>query len=188
MISAVEAAGKPWRLVYGGRSRSSMAFLPELTDPRVEVRPQDEFGLLDLPAVLAAADHAGAVYCCGPEPLLAAVESQCAGLGLELHVERFQPLALGEPELDVPFEVELARTGKSVKVAPGCSVLEAVEEAGVVVLSSCREGTCGTCETGVLEGLPEHRDSILPPAERESADFMMICVSRSRTPRLVLDL
>ena len=79
-------------------------------------------------------------------------------------------------------------TGRTLTVEPGSSILRAVEEAGVAVLSSCREGTCGTCETDVLDGVPDHRDSVLTEAERAAGDVMMICVSRSLTPRLVLDL
>ncbi|HVU91776.1 MAG TPA: 2Fe-2S iron-sulfur cluster binding domain-containing protein, partial [Jatrophihabitans sp.] len=86
------------------------------------------------------------------------------------------------------FEVELASTGQVVPVPPGCSVLAALAAAGREVLSSCQEGTCGTCETGVLAGVPDHRDSVLTRAERAAGDVMMICVSRARTPRLVLDL
>ena len=73
-------------------------------------------------------------------------------------------------------------------VPPGRSILDVIEAAGVPVLSSCTEGTCGTCETAVLSGVPEHRDSVLSPAEQAAADTMMICVSRSVTPRLVLDI
>jgi ferredoxin len=84
--------------------------------------------------------------------------------------------------------VELAETGKVLRVPPDQSVLEVVERAGVSVLSSCQEGTCGTCETIVLSGTPDHRDSVLTDEEKETGDAMMICVSRSRSPRLVLDL
>ena len=68
------------------------------------------------------------------------------------------------------------------------SILSVVEAAGVGVLSSCAEGTCGTCETAVLEGVPDQRDSVLDETERQANDRMMICVSRSRIERLVLDL
>ena len=68
------------------------------------------------------------------------------------------------------------------------SVLEAVAAAGVEVLSSCRQGTCGTCETGVLAGRPDHRDALLDDDERAAGDCMYPCVSRSRDARLVLDL
>lgn len=86
------------------------------------------------------------------------------------------------------FEINLASSGRTLTVTSERSILETLEEAGVAVLSSCREGTCGTCETAVLEGEPEHRDSLLTEEERAACDTMMICVSRSRSSRLVLDL
>ncbi|MGI8331995.1 PDR/VanB family oxidoreductase [Actinomadura scrupuli] len=192
MVAAARAAGADWHLLYGGRHRRSMAFLGELAalGDRVAVRPQDETGLLDLDGPLGEPRDGTAVYCCGPEPLLAAVEERCAGWPPgALHLERFapRPPEAGR-ETGQGFEVVLARSGLTVTVAPGTSVLRAVEEAGVAVLSSCREGTCGTCETTVLEGVPEHRDSVLTGEERDTREFMMICVSRARGPRLVLDL
>jgi ferredoxin len=95
---------------------------------------------------------------------------------------------LTEPVLRQAFEVHLAQSGLTLTVPPNTSILSAIEEAGVGVLSSCAEGTCGTCETRVLDGVPDHRDSILDQDEREANDCMMICVSRACTPRLVLDL
>ena len=192
MVAAARAAGAEWHLLYGGRRRRSMAFLGELAalGDRVAIRPQDETGLLDLAGPLAEPRDGTAVYCCGPEPLLAAVEERCAGWPRgALHLERFapKPLEAGR-EAGLDFEVELARSGLTVTVSPGTSVLQAVEEAGVAVLSSCREGTCGTCETTVLEGVPDHRDSVLTDEERGTHEFMMICVSRARGSRLVLDL
>ena len=86
------------------------------------------------------------------------------------------------------FEVELARSGLTLTVTADRSVLETLEEAGVAVDFSCREGTCGTCETDVLDGRPDHRDSLLTEDERAAGDTMLICVSRSCEPRLVLDL
>jgi ferredoxin-NADP reductase len=191
MIRAAEAAGADWELVYGGRRRASMAFLDELAPhgDRVSVRPQDETGLLDLDTLLGAPRPDTLVYCCGPEPLLAAVEQRCAGWPRgALHVERFAPRPQAEPARAEAFEVELARSELTLTVPPDRSVLSVVEEAGVGVLSSCAEGTCGTCETAVLDGVPDHRDSVLSPDERETNDCMMICVSRARTDRLVLDL
>ncbi|GAB2810609.1 PDR/VanB family oxidoreductase [Lentzea nigeriaca] len=190
MIAEVAAAGHDWRLVYGGRTRSSMAFLDEL-EPlgQVEIRPQDEYGLLDLAAVLGEPVSGTAVYCCGPEGLLTAVEQHCAKWPAgTLHVERFAPKPDAGQGPRHEFEVELAQSGKVLRVEADESVLEVVERAGVPVLSSCQEGTCGTCETIVLAGTPDHRDSILTAEERETGDAMMICVSRSRSPRLVLDL
>lgn len=103
-----------------------------------------------------------------------------------LRTERFAPKVVAAPA--GAFEIELARTGMTVSVPADRSVLEAVEDAGVSVLSSCREGTCGTCETAVLAGEPEHHDSLLTPDEQAAGDTMMICVSRARYGRLVLDL
>ncbi|KDN17207.1 PDR/VanB family oxidoreductase [Amycolatopsis rifamycinica] len=185
MLDRVAATGREWRLVYGGRTRASMAFTDDLArhGDRVTFRPQDEHGLLDLPALLAGAHPGTAVYCCGPEPLLAAVEA----LGPEdLHVERFSPLPDEGPR--TAFEVELAGSGRVLPVPADRSILEVVEDAGIPVLSSCREGTCGTCETGVLGGEPDHRDAVLTADERAENEVMMLCVSRSCSPRLVLDL
>ncbi|MEU9389824.1 PDR/VanB family oxidoreductase [Streptomyces sp. NPDC048324] len=187
MLAAAEAAGAEWTLLYGGRTRESLAFTGELAryGDRVTVAPQDETGLLDLGSVLGDLPADTLVYCCGPGPLLDAVEERCpAG---RLRVERFTPKAQEGGE-NGQFEVELAQSGRTVTVAPDVSVLDAVRAAGVEVLFSCTEGTCGTCETDVLEGIPDHRDSVLTDAERESGETMMICVSRCRGRRLVLDL
>ncbi len=89
---------------------------------------------------------------------------------------------------DREFEVVLQRSGRTLTVPAEVSVLDAVRGAGVEVLFSCTEGTCGTCETDVLEGTPDHRDSVLTDEEREAGETMLICVSRCRGPRLVLDL
>jgi ferredoxin-NADP reductase len=191
MVAAAEAAGADWRLVYGGRNRGSMAFLGDLATfgDRVSVRPQDETGLLDLDALLGTPRADTAVYCCGPEPLLAAVEQRCSAWPPgALHVERFAPRPVAQPTRSETFEVVLAQSELTLAVPPDRSILAVVEEAGIAVLSSCSEGTCGTCEAAVLEGEPDHRDSVLNEEERRAGDCMMICVSRSCSERLVLDL
>lgn len=193
MVRQAELMGIDWQLLYGGRTRTSMAFRDELATygDRVSVVPRDEQGHLDLSAHLAAAaaDDDTKVYVCGPGPLLSAVEKCCADRPVgTLRTERFVPKDHGEPLRDEPFEVELARSGLAVTVTPGASVLDAVQAAGVNILSSCREGTCGTCETTVLAGTPDHRDSVLDDEERSAGDCMLICVSRSCSDRLVLDL
>ncbi|GAA4057849.1 PDR/VanB family oxidoreductase [Streptomyces shaanxiensis] len=187
MLAAAEAAGAEWTLLYGGRTRGSMAFTEEVRSygQRVEISPQDESGLLDLASVLDDVPHGTLVYCCGPGPLLDAVEERCPS-GV-LHVERFQAKDQPAGE-DGEFEVELARSGLTLTVAPGVSLLDTVRAAGVEVLYSCTEGTCGTCETDVLDGTPDHRDSVLTQVEQESGETMMICVSRCWGKRLVLDL
>jgi ferredoxin-NADP reductase len=192
MLKAAEAAGADWELHYGGRSRRSMAFLEsfeEVTGQRVTLHPQDEVGLIDLDRLLGTPRPDTLVYCCGPEPLLRAVEERCAAWpDGSLHVERFTPREVGDPVMTGSFEVELATSGLVLTVPPEKSVLQVVDEAGVSVLSSCQEGTCGTCETTVLEGIVDHRDSLLTPAEQAANDTMFICVSRAACPRLVLDL
>ncbi|GGK60016.1 PDR/VanB family oxidoreductase [Streptomyces flaveus] len=192
MVRQAELLGADWQLLYGGRTRSSMAFREELTaayGERVHVVPQDELGLLDLAAWLGTPRPDTRVYCCGPTPLLAAVEAACAAWPpYALRVERFTAGAQAAPVRDTPFEVELRRTGHTVTVTPDVSVLEAVRRAGADVLSSCEQGTCGTCLTPVLEGQPDHRDSVLADHERAANDCMFPCVSRSCGDRLVLDL
>ncbi|WP_407704457.1 PDR/VanB family oxidoreductase [Streptomyces spongiae] len=192
MIHQAELIGADWQLLYGGRSRASMAFREELSaahGARAHISPQDECGLLDLARWLDAPDPATKVYCCGPAPLLAAVEQACAAWpSYSLRTERFNAGALPEPVHQTAFEVELRRTGRTVMVMPDTSVLHAVRQAGADVLSSCEQGTCGTCLTPVLEGTPDHRDSVLADHERAANDCMLPCVSRSRGDRLVLDL
>lgn len=191
MIEAAEARGADWSLLYGGRSRASMAFLDRLEgDHRVTVWPQDEKGLLDLASVLGTPQPDTLVYCCGPGPLLDAVEEGCAGWpDGSLHLERFaaKKVDATEDALD-SFEVECSRSGVTVTVPGGTSIFDAVEKAGVDVLGSCMEGICGTCEADVLEGTPDHRDSILSKAERECGKTIMLCVSRSLSKKLVLDV
>jgi ferredoxin-NADP reductase len=203
MTAAAEAAGADWTLLYGGRTRASMAFAAQLTDrygAKVRLVPQDEAGLLDLAPYLADPGPGALVYCCGPEPLLRVAEERCrAWPSGALRTERFRPRPAdesgensangGAEHVDSGgFEVILDRSGRSLTVKPGQSVLRTIEEAGVPVLYSCEEGTCGTCETDVIEGEVEHRDSVLTDEERASGESMMICVSRCRGPKLVLDL
>ncbi|MGW1740097.1 PDR/VanB family oxidoreductase [Nocardia sp. NPDC001965] len=191
MLASLAGQGRPWRLLYGGRSRGSMAFAADLArayPEQVRVSPQDECGLLDLATALDGTEPGTAVYCCGPEPLLQAIEAGCRERDhLSLHVERFAPKEVAAASTGA-FEVELARAGTVVTVAESESVLDALQRSGADVDFSCREGTCGTCEVAVLAGRPDHRDSVLTEDEQAANDAMMICVSRSCTPRLVLDL
>lgn len=194
MIEQAAAAGAQWRLVYGGRELASMAFVRDLQadyGDRVEVLPQDQHGLLDLETLLGAPRSTTLVYCCGPEALLNAVEERCADWPEgALRVERFAPKRrdVAAPGSETGFDVVLERSGVTIAVPPGTAILEAVESQGIDVPNSCREGICGTCETSVLEGVPDHRDSLLSDSERAANDTMMICVGRSLSRRLVLDL
>ncbi|MGI5163693.1 PDR/VanB family oxidoreductase [Spirillospora sp. CA-253888] len=185
MAAAAEEAGADWTLLYCARDEAALAFRDELARYGDRVRAQA--GRFDLDAVLAGPDPGTLVYCCGPEPMLAAVEERCASWPAgTLRTERFTAESVdGSGDA---LTVELASSGLTVEVPADRSILECLEKAGVQVLSSCREGTCGTCETGVLEGVPDHRDAVLTEEERACGEFMMVCVSRAATPRLVLDL
>jgi ferredoxin-NADP reductase len=191
MIEQAEAAGADWRLLYGGRTRRSMAFLDELDryGDRVTVRPQDEYGLLDLPAVLADAGPDGTrLYCCGPAPLLDAVDRLCADRPAGfLRTERFVAAEVGVAR-NTAFAITLRQSGRTVTVEAGDSVLDTLRRSGVTILSSCRQGLCGTCEVPVLAGDIDHRDSLLDEQERTENACMFVCVSRARSSRLVLDL
>ncbi|WP_040841726.1 PDR/VanB family oxidoreductase [Nocardia brevicatena] len=191
MIVALERAGTPWGLFYCGRSRTSMAYLDELAKfgDRVRIRPDDEYGIPDLAALVSATDPATVVHSCGPEGMLSALESCCADPAhtRTLRLERFVPKPVERDQPDAAFDVEFARSGITLTVAADRSILEAAEEAGIDILSSCGEGTCGTCETSVLDGVPDHRDSVLTDDERASGATMMPCVSRAKGTRLVLD-
>jgi ferredoxin len=180
-----------WRLrvTAGGSARDWTYDELAAYGDRVLVRPQDETGLLDLAGFLGDPRPGVRVYACGPAPLLSAVEAACAGWPpYTLRTERFVAVDGGAPARTAPFEVELARTGTTVTVTPEQTVLDALDRVGVEVLSSCRRGVCGTCETTVLAGRPDHRDALLDDDERAAGDCMYVCVSRSRDERLVLDL
>ena len=215
MVRAVAATSASWTLHYGGRTRRSMAFLDDLTAiaaaagrrAPLHVVPEDERGLLDLKRILDDVALGTEVYCCGPAGLITAVEHACdaAGIAGRLHFERFaaDPDAASRKAAwpagdDGPgagagrepgvFEVELRASGLTVKVDQDESILEAVRRVLPDVPSSCEEGICGTCEVRVLDGTPDHRDDILSESERAAGDTMFICVSRARTPCLVIDL
>ncbi|MFD3648271.1 PDR/VanB family oxidoreductase [Streptomyces cyaneofuscatus] len=190
MLRSLAARGADWRLLYGGRSRGSMPFLDEIEKlgaegRRVTVVAQDEAGHPDAVAALADIAPGTAVYCCGPEPLMAAVTAALPE-GCTLHLERFSAAATASSADAGAFEVGLHRSGRTVQVAAGQSVLAAVREELPHVSYSCEQGFCGTCQQLVLEGEIDHRDELLTDDER--GDSMLICVSRCRGGRLVLDL
>jgi ferredoxin-NADP reductase len=191
MTRELNRRGVPWRLLYGGRSRRSMAFTHELAaqGELVRIRPEDECGLLDLEAFLGEPRHGVVIYCCGPERLLRAMEAVCERWPEgTLHVERFRPSPGALEGVNGAFDVVLAKTGITCRVGPDESIIDALEKAGVYVPRSCGEGTCGTCLTPVTAGIPDHRDSFLRGKKRAANNAICVCCSRSQTPRLVLNL
>ncbi|MEU7579192.1 PDR/VanB family oxidoreductase [Streptomyces sp. NPDC041068] len=189
MLRAVEASGADWRLLYGGRSRASMPFLEEVVKlggpegTRVTVVAEDEDGLPDPAAFLDGTPRGTAVHVCGPEALMEAVGAVLPE-GCSLHLERFAPRAAGDD--NAAFEVELRRSKRTVEVPADTTVLAAVRAELPNTAYSCEQGFCGTCQQRVLEGEIDHRDELLTDDER--GDSMLICVSRARGERIVLDM
>ncbi|MGE3993862.1 PDR/VanB family oxidoreductase [Pseudorhodoplanes sp.] len=126
------------------------------------------------------------IYCCGPKLLMNDIRAMSDHWpDGRINFEDFKPFEVTLSD-DRPFEVELAKSGKTVLVPADRSILEALRENGVPTASSCESGTCGTCKTGLISGEVEHRDLVL--MEEEQDRHIMICVSRARGSRLVLDL
>jgi tetrachlorobenzoquinone reductase len=199
MIQDLEARRLPWRLYYAARTRGDAAFLSEirtLVDGRsdlLDIRFDHEPGvpMLDMCAIVA--DHVGAgvhFYCCGPGPMLNAFEAATSGVAsAHAHLERFsaEPAPASAEALS-EFDIVLARRGTTLRVEDGKTVLETLLDAGIDIAYSCMNGVCGSCRVEVLEGIPDHRDMVLTDDERASKSAIMVCCSRSRTPRLVFDL
>ncbi|AEF42849.1 PDR/VanB family oxidoreductase [Hoyosella subflava] len=187
MVRAAQRLGIDWHFVYCGRNRQSIPFLAEIStwdQQRVTIRLDDEQGVPTAGDVLAEAPTDGAVYVCGPPPLIELIRSATADdRAVSIHSERFSapPVRNGRP-----FEIQLARTGKVVPVPADQSALAVIKQHEPNVGYSCQQGFCGSCKVRVVSGTPEHLDGRL--TEEERADSMLICVSRAKTERLVLDL
>ncbi|MGK9286808.1 PDR/VanB family oxidoreductase [Sinorhizobium meliloti] len=189
MIAQAEAQGRPWSLHYGGRSRGSMAYVTELMPfgDRVHITPEDQAGMLDLRGITADIPDGWLVYACGPEGLLNALVELSADWEKDiLRIERFSPVAV-DSSGDRPFTVHLRDSGRTIRVGANETILDAMSREGMQPPSSCREGTCGTCETRVLRGRIDHRDAVLSASEREAGDYMMICVSRALDDEIEID-
>jgi ferredoxin len=191
MIDDAESRGASWQLVYGGRTATTMAYREVLSakGDTVDLWLEDERGYPDLPSILSAVPEGTLVYTCGPSAMIDAVRDEHARhdhLGT-FHFERFA--ASGPVDTSGgSFEVELRSSGRVLTIPEGRPILEVVRDVLPDQPFSCEEGYCGECETGVLEGEPDHRDDYLTPDEQETNEVMMICVSRCKGARLVLDL
>jgi tetrachlorobenzoquinone reductase len=193
MMQRLTTLGRSFELIYCARTPKDAAFRERMeahSAPNGKVTfnfdgvPGGK--MLDLAAVTGAAAPDTHIYCCGPLPMLEAFEAATKDLPPErVHVEYFT--AKEAPAAEGGFTVVLAKSGKSFQIAPGKTILETLLDAGMNVASSCLEGVCGTCETRVLEGVPDHRDVVLTDSERK-ASKTMICCSGSKTDKLVLDL
>lgn len=190
MAQRLEEAGASWELWYSARSRADAAFLAELEalPSKVHLHFDDEAGqVLDLRRVVDGAAADAHLYCCGPAPMLDAYELAAARRDPRtVHLERFA--AQQAQALEGGFAVTLARSGKTLEVPEGSSILKVLLDNGVAVDFSCQEGICGCCEVAVLEGEVDHRDAVLSESERAQSKTMMVCCSGAKSARLVLDL
>lgn len=194
MVQRLDHLGRSWDLHYSARSPDHAAFLDEILalerNGRGRVRCHFD---TDRPVVVSdavagiAPDHH--VYCCGPASLLDDFERACAARDpATVHLERFAPAQPPVAADAAGCSVILARSRRTILVASDQTILDALLEAGLDVPHACKQGICGSCETGVVDGMPDHRDSVLSAAERASNKTMMICCSRARSGSLVLDL
>lgn len=196
MARRLRDLGRSHEVLYFARSRKGAAFLGELQklETPLTVHFDDEQGRPpDLKALLALRPPSNGLqlYACGPTPMLDAFEKFSAelGHGENAHIERFTAVA-HKPAEDAraSFVVQLVKSGKSFVVTPEKSILDTLLDAGIQVEHSCCEGVCGSCETRVLAGEPDHRDSILSASERASNKVMMLCVSGCKSQSLSLDV
>jgi tetrachlorobenzoquinone reductase len=189
MVQRLAALGRAWELHYACRSRQDAAFgeaLAALAPARLHF-DDEAGGVLDIAGIVAAAPADAHLYCCGPLPMLAAFEAATAQWPRgQVHVEYFTPREA--PAVEGGFVVQLRRSGREVCVPPGATILETLRAAGLQPAASCEAGICGTCETRVIAGIPDHRDQWLSDSERASNTTVMICCAGCKSERLVLDL
>ncbi len=195
MIQRLHDLGKSWELWYCIRTHEHAAFMKELqalgpdADKRVHFNFDHEPGgkILDLVPVVAAAPKGTHLYCCGPIPMLEAFENAAASRPPEeVHVEYFS--AKEAPVASGGFTVVLAKSGQTLFVPDGKTILDAVLDLGIDTPYSCMEGTCGECQAEVLEGIPDHRDVFLTKQDHAENKKMMICCSGAKTDKLVLNI
>ncbi len=192
MIKKLKALGRPWQLYYSSRTRMDAAFYNELkSEAGAHFHFDDEEAgkFLQVASIIGGLPKTAHMYCCGPSPMLAAFEAAAAANGFaseQVHVEYFTPKFAAAQEGG--YVVELQRSKRELTVPQGKTILQVIREAGIEVPHSCEEGVCGACETRVISGTPDHRDTILTETERKEGHTMMICCSGSKSPRLVLDI
>ena len=191
--AALKAAGRPFALHYSSRSRDQLAMVDELQalcGDALHLHADDDAATrLDLAVLLKTLKPSQHLYVCGPKGMLDAAIALATQQGWpkdHVHVELF--VEAGTLSGDQPFEVELRQSGKVLQVPANKTILEVMEEAGLDPMFDCRRGECGVCQATVLEGIPDHRDYVLSDEERASGKLIQICISRAKSPRLVLDL
>ncbi|WP_174999356.1 2Fe-2S iron-sulfur cluster-binding protein [Rugamonas aquatica] len=191
MAHALSEQGRAFVLHYAVRSRAEAPFLDELAaafGERLAIYAADENKRMDIEGLLANAGRDTEIYTCGPERLIAAVQTAARDAGIANDRVRFERFASNTARSsDRTIAVTLRRSGKVIEVAADSSILDAVQAAGVAAPASCRIGNCSACAVDVLAGVPDHRDDALTP-EQHAQGRMCICVSRAEGAALTLDL
>lgn len=183
MTTKLKQAGKPYTLVYCGRSRSELAYLQNIDSyaKQVEVFISSEGTRADLDALLNKQARGTHIYACGPERMLDDLEKFANEYQLNLTFELFSSASsILNPELENPFDVVLTDTGKTYHVPRDKTLLEVLLADGIDVPNDCEEGLCGSCEVVVEEGEIDHRDKVLSASERAGNKRMMTCCSRAK--------
>jgi vanillate O-demethylase ferredoxin subunit len=190
MIARLSALGRPWILHYAVSARSRAAFLDRLApyeSVKLVCHDDPDVVRLDMQSIIAATPPHAHIYCCGPTRMLTAFEALSASLPPNYaHKEYFS--ADTQVATEGGYALELRRSGQTVLVAAGETMLDALLTAGANVAFACTEGVCGTCEVKVLDGVPDHRDHFLTDQQKASNRSVMVCCSGSKSARLVLDL
>jgi len=188
MITEARRREQPWELHYSGRDEESLPYVRELvSDPNVRMHLSNRDGRINLGELVTKLPRSCLVYVCGPSRMLGELSSLLPSSDGRLRTERFFGDGLIE-DTGSEFSVECAQSRTKVQVSSDDSILAALARVGIEVPSSCEEGVCGSCETAVLAGEPDHRDFVLSDDERKANGTMMICVGRSFSKALVLDI
>ncbi|MHC6595136.1 PDR/VanB family oxidoreductase [Arthrobacter sp. C152] len=191
MVVAAADAGADWSLTYYGRSLESMAFHDRLSGYGDKVRfiPHGSRAGVSVDSILSSTSPGSLTYTCGPAALISDVAEVSSRRGLLHKSELFSYSGEnGQRDDDRPFKLVCRASSRTVDVAASETIVEALEKSGTPTRTSCRIGICGTCETRVLAGTPDHRDSLLSEEERSRGESMMICVGRAIGDELVLDI
>jgi len=192
MANKLKLTGKNFDVYYLVQSANDAAFAGLFEDldlgDNLHLHITDESGLIDFLSAFESLPDQSVIYTCGPEPMMQAVEQAAKIKDIDVHLERFSALPIDTDQENENFQVEIRSTGAVYTIEEDESILDILLEEGVEVDFGCMEGVCGACMTNVLDGEIEHRDSILTEKEQAANNLMCVCVSRSLSSRLVLDL
>lgn len=197
MADQLHRLGAEFRVHYCARSAQRAAFLTGIANSAFASRVRFHFDdgpaeqRMNLEEAIGTYRQEAHLYVCGPAGFMRAALDWASGSGwpqASVHHETFAAPIPDESSADQAFTIRLKRSGLTLRVPPDKSIVQVLQEAGIAIDVSCEQGFCGTCVTAVLEGEPDHRDSVLTDEERARNNQLTPCCSRSKTPFLTLDL